>query len=112
MCKRSVVNMGEVEHKRTFPLFRPMSTEILLSLLSLSSFFDFFSSDDVAAPLSLLLLAASLFSLSECRLRFELEPFSNEPKLNTDDFFADPGTACGCRFVSFGGDIEVGARRW
>lgn len=91
-----------------------MSTEILLSLRSLSSFFDFFSSDDVAAALSLLLFAASLFSLSECRLRLELEPFSNDgkPKLNTDDFFADPGTLGDDRLVSLEGDIALGARRW
>ena len=85
-----------------------MRTEILLSLRSLSSFFDFLSSDDVAASRPLL---ASLFSLSECRLRLELEPFNNDgrPKLNTDDFFVDPGTVGDDRLVSFVGDIVLGA---
>ena len=102
-----------VEDAATFstPRFLPMRTEILLSLRSLSSFFDFLSSDDVAASLPLL---ASLFSLSECRLRLELEPFNNDgkPKLNTDDFFADPGTVGDDRLVSLEGDIALGARRW
>ena len=77
----------------------------------MSSFFDFFSSDEVAAPSRPLF--ASLFSLSECRLRLELEPFNNDgrPKLNTDDFFVDPGTVGDDRLVSFVGDIVLGARR-
>lgn len=97
--------------KRTFPRFLPIRTEILLSLRSLSSFFDFFSSDDVAASRPLF---ASLFSLSECRLRLELEPFNNDgkPKLNTDDFRVDPGTVGDEKLVSFVGDIVLGARRW
>ena len=115
VCTRCGVNAGRTicsgGNKRTFPRFLPMRTEILLSLRSLSSFFDFLSSDDVAASRPLL---ASLFSLSECRLRLELEPFNNDgkPKLNTDDFFDDPGTVGDDRLVSFVGDIVVlGARR-
>lgn len=78
--------------QRTFPRFLPISTEIRLSLRSLSSFFGFSLSEEVAA-LSRLPFA-SLFSLSEWRLRRELEPFSKDgkPKLKTDDFFVDPST--------------------
>ena len=69
VCERSMVtSTGGTGHtgaagQRTFPRFLPISTEILLSLRSLSSFFGFSLSDDVAA-LSRLLFA-SLFSLSE-----------------------------------------------
>ena len=34
------------------------------------------------------------------------------PKLNTDDFFAEPGTVGEERLVSFVGDMVLGARRW
>ena len=111
MCKRGGTQpICSGDNKRTLPRFLPIRTEILLSLRSLSSFFDFFSSDDVAASRPLF---ASLFSLSECRLRLELEPFNNDgkPKLNTDDFLADPGTVGDDRLVSFVGDIVLGARR-
>ncbi len=96
--------------QRTFPRFLPISTEILLSLRSLSSFFGFSLSDDVAA-LSRLLFTS--FSLSECRLRLELEPLSNEgrPKLNTEDFFAELGTVGEEKLLSFVGDMVLGARR-
>lgn len=96
--------------QRTFPRFLPISTEILLSLRSLSSFLGFSLSDDVAA-LSRLLFTS--FSLSEWRLRLELEPLSSEgkPKLNTEDFFAELGTVGDERLLSFVGDIVLGARR-
>ena len=76
------------------------------------SLFVFSRSDDVAA-LSRLLFA-SLFSLSECRLRRELEPLRSDgrPRLRTDDFFAEPGTVGEDRLVSFVGDVALGARRW
>lgn len=79
----------------TFPRRRPIKTEILLSLLSLSSFFSsFFRSFSLAFSLSLSLSLRSLSSFcffSEsllspfCRLRFELEPFNSDGKpMSTD----------------------------
>ena len=89
-----------------------MRTEILLSLRSLSLLVRPSRSDDVAA-LSRLLFA-SLFSLSEWRLRLELEPFSSDgkPRLSTEDFFAEPWTVGEDKLVSFVGDVVLGARRW
>lgn len=95
----------------TFPLFLPINTEILLSLRSLSSFLCFSLSDEEAAVSRLLF--ASLFSLSECKLRLELEPFSNDgnPRLSTEDFLAEPGTTGDERLVSFVGESALGARK-
>ena len=67
------------------PRFRPISTEILLSLRSFSSFFCF--SLSVRRPLSSFALRESLFSLSECMLRRELEPLRSDGNPKTDDFF-------------------------
>ena len=68
---------------RTLPRFRPMRTEILLSLRSFSSFFDF----SLSLRPSSLPLFESLFSLSECKLRLELDPLSSDGKPNTELFF-------------------------
>ena len=72
------------------PLFRPIRTEILLSLRSFSSLF--WRSFSFSASLCIsFALFASLFWLSECKLRRELEPLSNDgrPKLRTDVFLCD-----------------------
>ena len=77
----------------------------------MSSFLVLSRSEEVAA-LSRLLFA-SLFSLSECKLRLELEPFSRDgrPRLRTEGFFADPGTLGEDKLLSFVGDMVLGARR-
>lgn len=115
------VGMGRCEwqqsqktNKRTFPRFRPIRTDILLSLLSFSSFFDFSLSELFPSAFGLF---ASPFSLSECKLRRELEPFNNEgkPKLRTELFLCvDPGTELEVddRFpLSLVGDRFAGALR-
>lgn len=96
----------------TLPLFLPMRTEILLSLLSLSSFLCRSFSASFATRASSFALFASLFSLSECKLLLELEPFSNDNP-NTDDFrCVELGVVCTCSFsFSLGGDL-LGGRRW
>ena len=74
------------------PLFLPMSTDILLSLRSFWSCFDFSPSRDLRLSFVSLPVPASL--LSPWRFLLELDPLSNEgkPKLSTDDFFcAEPG---------------------
>jgi hypothetical protein len=97
----------------TLPRFLPISTEILLSLLSLSSFlclsfsnFSFSFSASLALWFSLTSLLESL--LSACRLLLELDPLSNDgsPRLNTDDFFcANPGTEDETELKSFWGEL-------
>lgn len=78
----------------TLPRFLPINTEILLSLRSFSSFFDFSGLDEEELSLLELWCFESFFSLSECKLLLELEPFSNEgrPRLSTDFLCTDPGT--------------------
>lgn len=98
---------------RTFPRFRPIKYDILLSLRSFSSFLGFSLSLSLLRELSLELFA-SLFSLSECKLLLELEPLSKDgrPKLRTDDFLcADPGTEEDEKLVSLVGEKLLGARR-
>lgn len=82
-----------------------MSTDILLSLRSLSSFFLLSLSESFEVDVSLALFE-SLFSLSECKLLLELEPLSNDgrPKLNTDDFLCDVLTEGDVMLVSCTGE--------
>ena len=107
-------NKRKKTNKHTFPRFRPIRTDILLSLLSFSSFFDFSLSELFPSTFGLF---ASPFSLSECKLRRELEPFNNEgkPKLRTELFLCvDPGTELEVddRFpLSLVGDRFAGALR-
>lgn len=71
----------------TWPRFRPIKTEIRLSLRSFSflvfSLSDFPPSVSLPRRLSLSLLGSSL---PACKLRLELEPFKSEPKLMMEDF--------------------------
>ena len=71
----------------TWPRFRPINTEIRLSLRSLSflvfSLSDFPPSVSRPRRLSWSLLGSSL---PACKLRLELEPFKSEPKLMMEDF--------------------------
>lgn len=104
--------MNVTKHKPTLPRFLPMRTEILLSLRSLSSFLCFSFSESFALSLPLFV---SPFSLSECKLLRELEPFSNDgrPKLRTDDFlWVDPGVVGEVIWGSFVGEELLGGRRW
>lgn len=93
-----------------------MRTDILLSLLSLSSFLCLSFSASLAARASSFALFASLFSLSECKLLRELDPFNNDgrPSPNIDDFLCaeagaddDDGDV-----VSFVGDRPLGGRKY
>jgi hypothetical protein len=88
-----------------------MSTDILLSLRSLSSFFCF--SLSVRRPSSFA-LRESLFSLSECKLRRELEPLRSDGKPNTDDFFCGVvlGKVGEISWGSLTGDEALGGRKW
>lgn len=89
--KQSDGNFATMAVGLTWPRFRPINTEIRLSLRSLS-FLAFSLSDfppSVSRPrrLSLSLLGSSL---PACRLRLELEPFKSEPKLMIEDFLWAP----------------------
>jgi len=70
-----------------WPRFRPINTEIRLSLRSFSflvlSLSDFPPSVSLPRRISLSLLGSSL---PACKLRLELEPFKSEPKLMMEDF--------------------------
>lgn len=103
---------------------RPISTEIRLSLRSLSSFLLSFSalSRDFSASLAARCasLCASLseradsFSLSECKLLRDADPRSRDgrPKLSIDFFaLAEPGVAGDDRLESVGGDMVDLTRR-
>jgi hypothetical protein len=107
-----------LEYSSTFPRFLPMRTEILLSLRSLSSFFDldlssffssfcfaFRSSRSESLPVSL---------LSAWKLFLELEPFNREgsPKLNTDDFRCAEGVENEVKLFSLTGEaLALDCRR-
>jgi hypothetical protein len=83
---------GSVDDK-VLPLLRPINKDILLSLRSFWSCFDFSFSDSLDLALSLE-VPGSL--LSPCRLLRELD-FNNEgrPRLSTDDFFCEEAGVVG-----------------
>ena len=93
----------------TLPLLRPMREEILLSLLSFSSFLWCERSFSALSSLPLF----SLFSLSECRLRRELDPLSNDDRPAPSDFLWLELDAC-CETgvtTSLVGDGPLGGRK-
>lgn len=89
----------------TLPRLLPIRTEILLSLRSFSSFFPF----SLSLRPSSFALFESLFSLSECKLRLELDPFKSDGKPNTEDFLDVVGDVTCASFV---GDVVLGGRKW
>lgn len=86
---------GSVD-ERVLPLLRPINKDILLSLRSFWSCFDFSFSESLDLALSLLSLEVPLSLLSPCRLLRELD-FNNEgrPRLSTDDFFCEEAGVVG-----------------
>jgi hypothetical protein len=84
---RFIPNMNSGK-AHTLPLLRPINKDILLSLRSFWSCFDFSFSESL--DLSLLSLEVPLSLLSPCRLLRELD-FNNEgrPRLSTDDFLCE-----------------------
>ena len=76
---------------RTLPLLRPINTDILLSLRSFWSCFDFSLpfSESLDLVLSLLSLEVPASLLSPCRLLRELDLSSEGRPKSTDDFFCE-----------------------